>query len=107
MKSMDEKVFPAKLKNTFHVRLVASRDKRIEHIQHLPGFDEKEAIGHIKKKDETRKIYLKTYFNADIEEPLNYHLVVNTDLLTHVGAAKLIAEAVVLKFSELFPQFAR
>lgn len=99
-------VITAKLKNTFHVRLIASMEKRVEHIKELMGFTEKEALQHIKKEDENRKKYIKSYFHADVEDPLLYHMVVNTDLLTHKGAAYLIAEAVVLKFSHLFPQFA-
>jgi len=98
-------IITSKLNNSFHVRLVASIEKRIEHIQSLMGFDEKEALNYIKKKDEDRKKYLKSYFDADVEDPLLYHMVINTDLLTHKGTAYLIAEAVVLKFSHLFPQF--
>jgi cytidylate kinase len=70
------------------------------------NFSEKEALAHIKKEDENRRQYLKSYFHADIDDPLLYHMIINTDLLTHEGAAYLIAESVVLKFSQLFPQFA-
>jgi hypothetical protein len=98
-------VITSKLKNTFHIRLVASIEKRVEHMMELLGLNEKGALSHIKKEDENRKKYIKSYFNADINDPLLYHLVLNTDLLTHEGAANLIAEAVVQKFSNLFPQF--
>ena len=98
-------VITAKLKNTFHVRLIASLEKRIEHIKVLMDMNEKEALAHIKKEDENRKKYLKSYFHVDPDDPLLYHMTVNTDLLTHKGTAYLIAEAVVLKFSHLFPQF--
>ena len=98
-------IITSKLSNAFHIRLVASMEKRIEHMKKLMGFTEKEALNYIKKEDENRKRYLKSYFNVDIEDPLLYHMVVNTDLLTHKGAAYLIAEAVILKFSHLFPQF--
>ena len=66
---------------------------------------EKEALNYIKKEDENRKNYLKSHFQVDADDPLLYHMTVNTGLLTHKGAAYLIAEAVVLKFSHLFPQF--
>lgn len=99
-------IITSKLKNAFHVRLVASIEKRVEHMMGLLGLNEREALNHIKKEDENRKKYIKSYFNADFDDPLLYHLVLNTDLLTHVGAANLIAEAVVQKFSHLFPQFA-
>lgn len=99
-------VITSKLKNTFHVRLIASLEKRIEHIKSLMDLSEKEALNYIKKEDENRKKYLKSHFQVDADDPLLYHLTVNTDLLTHKGAAYLIAEAVVLKFANLFPQFA-
>jgi cytidylate kinase len=86
--------------------LIASMEKRIEYMQSLMGFTEKEALNYIKKEDENRKKYLNSYFDVDADDPLLYHMIVNTDLLTHKGAAYLIAEAVVLKFSHLFPQFA-
>ena len=98
-------IITSKLKNAFHVRLVASIGKRVEHMMGLLGLNEKDALNHIKKEDEKRKKYIKSYFNADFEDPLLYHLVLNTDLLTHTGAANLIAEAVVQKFNQLFPQF--
>jgi hypothetical protein len=98
-------VITAKLTNAFHVRLVASIEKRVEHMTALLELNEKEALNHIKKEDDNRRKYIKSYFNADIDDPLLYHLVLNTDLLTHAGAANLIAEAVVQKFSHLFPQF--
>jgi hypothetical protein len=98
-------VITSKLKNGFHIRLIASIEKRIEHMMQLLGLNEKDALNHIKKEDENRKKYIKSYFNADIDDPLLYHLVLNTDLLTHEGAANLIAEAAVQKFSHLFPQF--
>jgi cytidylate kinase len=99
-------IITSKLKNTFHVRLIASLEKRVEHIKSLMNMSEKEAFNYIKKEDENRKQYLKSYFHVDADNPLLYHMTVNTDLLTHKGAAYLIAEAVVLKFSHLFPQFA-
>jgi len=98
-------IITSKLKNTFHVRLIASLEKRVEHIEILMNLSEEEALNYIKKEDEKRKKYLKSYFHADADDPLLYHMTVNTDLLTHKGAAYLIAEAVVLKFSHLFPQF--
>jgi len=98
-------IITSKLKNTFHIRLIASLEKRIEHMMDLMGFNEKESAAYIKDGDENRKKYFKSYFNVDIEDPLLYHMIVNTDLLTHNGAAYLIAEAVVQKFSHLFPQF--
>jgi cytidylate kinase len=80
-------------------------EKRVEHIKSIMNYSEKEALAYIKKEDDNRKKYLKSYFHVDVDDPLLYHMTINTDLLTHEGAAYLIAEAVVLKFANLFPQF--
>lgn len=99
-------IITSRLSNSFHIRLIASMEKRVEHMKQLMGFNEKEALQYIKKEDENRKKYIKSYFHTNVADPLLYHMTVNTDLLTHKGAAYLIAEAVVLKFPHLFPQFA-
>jgi cytidylate kinase len=46
------------------------------------------------EEEQARTRYLKTYFNADINDPLHYHLVINTSLMGYENAAKLIADAV-------------
>ena len=55
-------VITSKLKNTFHVRLIASLEKRVEHIKSLMEMTEKEALNYIKKEDENRKKYLEITF---------------------------------------------
>ena len=95
----------SKLKNAFHIRLISPFEKRVEHIMEVMNLTEKEAAAHIKREDDNRKKYLKSYFYADVEDPLLYHLIINTDLLGYESTANLIAEGVVKKFSTLFPQF--
>jgi cytidylate kinase len=98
-------IITQKLKNTFHIRLIAPFEKRVEHIMKIMKMNEREAAAHIKREDDNRKQYVKSYFHADVDDPNFYHLVINTDLLTYEGTAYLIAEGVVKKFSALFPQF--
>lgn len=98
-------VITAKLKNTFHVRLVAPLEKRIQHICEIMGMNEKEAISHIKKQDQNRADYIKSYFGRNIEDPLLYHMTLNTGYLGHETAANVIAESVISNHSVLFPQF--
>jgi cytidylate kinase len=45
-------------------------------------------------EDRGRERYLKKYFNADINDPLLYHLIINTGLVNYDDAAKLIGDAV-------------
>jgi len=83
--------------NVFHVRLVGSVEKRIEQAMKVFGYSSKEAAKYIKKKDEGRKRYIKDNFDADIDDPLIYHIVINTDLVTYEEAARIIGSEVIRK----------
>ena len=63
---------------------------------------EKGAVDFIKREDNSRKNYVKSNFNKDIENPHLYHLVVNTGLTTYEEAARLIGHAVINKFHGKF-----
>jgi cytidylate kinase len=76
----------------FHVRLVASLPSRIERVQKLENLSPKEAAKFIEKKDHGRGRYVKAYFHTHVDDDLNYHLVLNTDLMSTSDAAELIAE---------------
>ncbi len=95
-------VITGALKTAFHVRLVAPMEDRISHIMALFNYDKKEAIDYIKKEDEDRKEYLSTYFHRDINDPLLYHMVINTKMINDEEAAKIIGNAVLSKFPKLF-----
>lgn len=92
-------VITSKLKNVFHVRLVGSLEKRIERVERVYELDRKSAINFIKTKDEGRKRYLKDNFDADVESPLLYHVTINTDLVRHDEAARLIGDEVIARFN--------
>jgi len=83
------------MKNVFHVRLVAPLDSRVEQIMHRNQLDHKAALEFIRKSDLGRKRFLKDHFHADIDDTLQYDLVINTARLPQHEAAALIGEAVV------------
>jgi len=85
-------VITAKLPGMFHVRLVAPLEKRIEHVHDFYNMSAPEARSFCLREDRGRRRYLKKYFDADIDNPLLYHLVINTGLVTFVDAAQLIAD---------------
>jgi cytidylate kinase len=91
-------IVTSKLKNVFHVYLVGSFEKRIEQAQKVFSLDRKSAINYIKKKDEARRRYLKDNFDKDINDPLLYHIIINTDLVRHEEAAQLIGDEVIRRF---------
>jgi cytidylate kinase len=91
-------VVTSKLETVFHVHLVGSLEKRIEQAQKVFGLDRKSAINYIKKKDEGRRRYLKDNFDKDINDPLLYHVIINTDLVQYDEAARLIGDEVIRRF---------
>ena len=86
-------VITNKLDYVFHVRLVGSLEKRVAHIQELNGLNKQAALELIRREDRGRKRYLKTHFRTDLDDPLLYHLVINTDLVSYEDAAQIIADA--------------
>lgn len=94
-------VITAKLANVFHVRLVAPLEKRIEHAHEYYEISKKAAHDFIRREDAGRKRYLSKYFNARIDDPLLYHLIINTGLVSFEDAAKMIAEAMAHRSSTL------
>ena len=87
-------VLSAKLDHVFHVRLVGSLPKRVQYIQELNHLSKEAALRLIQREDRGRRSYLKQYFKTDIDDPLLYHLVINTDLVPYDEAARIIADAV-------------
>ena len=90
-------VITRKLDYVFHVRLVGSIEARAAYIQQLEGLDAKQARDFVRREDRARRRYLKKYFHEDIDDPLLYHMVLNTDLIPDWEAALIIGEAVVRK----------
>jgi cytidylate kinase len=84
----------AKLPHVLHVRLVGDLNDRIERIVRDEGKTPAEARKFCIEEDQSRARYIKTYFNADINDPANYHLIVNTSRVGIENAAKLIGDAV-------------
>jgi cytidylate kinase len=91
-------VITRRLDNVFHVRLVGSLEKRIERIQELYQLDRKKALAFVVSKDKGRKRYLKDNFDKDIDDPLLYHLTINTDRLPYDATARLIGDEVIRRF---------
>lgn len=86
------------METVFHVRLVGSLEKRVEQAQKVFNYDKKTATNYIKKRDAGRKRYIKDNFDKDIDDPLLYHLVINTDLIKYEEAARLIGDEVIKRF---------
>jgi len=87
-------IITARLPNVFHVRLVASLESRLQQIQETHQLKRSSALEFMHREDKGRQRYLKKYYGQDINDPLLYHLVINTDLMNYPWAAKLIGDCV-------------
>jgi cytidylate kinase len=80
------------LPQVLHVRLIGSVELRANHLQVFDKLDKKDALARIAREDGGRWRYLKRYFGKDIDDPLLYHMVINTDWVTLRQAAATVAE---------------
>jgi cytidylate kinase len=87
-------IVTATLAHALHVRLVGSVERRIERTSRELHVDAKAAADHVRREDLARQRYVRKYYGADIDDPLLYHLIINTDRLSHARAAQTIADAV-------------
>lgn len=82
-----------KLDYVFHARLVASLENRVESIQRVENLTTKAARKLVEREDLGRRRFVRKYFGEEIDNPLLYHVVINTDLISHEGAARMIGGA--------------
>ena len=80
--------------NNISVRLIADEETRINRLRNEFDWDEKQALQRIQESDANRAGFHSSFYNVDISDPVNYHLVLNTGLLTLDLAASTIASLV-------------
>ena len=87
-------VVTAKLPGVLHVRLIAPLEDRIERICRNDHKTLDEARRFCLEEEQARNRYVKTYFHADIDDALLYHLVINTSRVGLENSVRLIGDAV-------------
>jgi cytidylate kinase len=97
-------VITSKLPNAFHVRLVGSVEKRSQRVEAVYQLSPNAALEFIAKEDRGRRRYLKAHFGKDIDDPLLYDLIINTDQLSCSDAAALIGDCVIKRFKLAQPE---
>ncbi|MBI4542068.1 MAG: cytidylate kinase-like family protein [Gemmatimonadetes bacterium] len=76
--------------DALHVYVVAPREVRIREIAARLGLGEKEAASALDATDADRDRYVARHYQRRRQDPVNYHLVLNTGWLGYDGAADLI-----------------
>lgn len=77
----------------FRVRITAPRRYRIGKVAQEFNLSKEDAKRRVIKTESDRKAFIRKYFNADIADPDNYDLTINTKNLSLENAADLIAAA--------------
>ena len=77
----------------FRVRITASQRLRIENVAREFNLTQDQAKRRVIKTESNRKAFIRKYFNAEIAEPTNYDLVINTDTLRVDNAVDVIGAA--------------
>jgi cytidylate kinase len=78
----------------FHVQIVASVEVRVKRVMDRQKLNEEDARKEITRFDDGSREFVKRYFKANIGDPLNYDMVINTNRLSIEGAASIITDAV-------------
>ncbi len=76
--------------DALHVKLVAPRGFRIQVAAGRLGCAPDKAAAVLDRTDRNRARYLREYYRRDWDDPVNYHLVLNTGVLGFEGATELI-----------------
>jgi cytidylate kinase len=75
------------------VRVVAPLEARVENVSREFGASAEEARRRVIHTESDRRAFIRKYFNADIDDPGNYDLVLNTGTLSLDAAADAVAAA--------------
>jgi cytidylate kinase len=82
------------LTNVFHARLIAPLEFRIQNVREYYNLSHQKAVEFVREGDRAKARYYQRNFNSKIQEPLQYHLTINTGLVNFSEAAHLIGTAV-------------
>ncbi len=84
----------AKFPCAAHVRIIGSFDRRVDRVAKKSHCSLDQAAKEVRTVDEQRRRFASTYFQSDLDDPLNYDLVLNTDRVSIEEGASLIAHLV-------------
>jgi hypothetical protein len=88
-------IITALLPNVLHIRLVAPFHFRVRNFAEFHQVTTEKATALVRETDEARHRYVQTYFGADVNDPLHYHVVINTERTGFEQAAQIITTALI------------
>lgn len=82
----------AGLPNLLSIRFVSDTQTRLRRLEEKKEWTEKQAWQRINESDNNRRGFHKSFFNVDIDDPVNYMLTINTGIFDTDGASRSIVE---------------
>ena len=82
----------ATVPNHISVRLIANEKVRIARLMEEFEWNEKQARQHIQESDTNRTGFHKNFYNIDVDDPANFHMLLNTGIISINDCANIIAE---------------
>ena len=79
--------------DTFRLRFIAAMEVKIQNVMRDFGSSREDAEKYIIKTDSDRRAYLRKYFNADVANPSDYDMVINTGKLGIDGSVETVMAA--------------
>jgi hypothetical protein len=67
--------------NVLHLRLIGSRERRLEHLSASRGWSEAVAVAYLESEDRNRQAYVHQHFGGHIGDAEAYSAVLHTDQL--------------------------
>ncbi|MCH7552535.1 MAG: cytidylate kinase-like family protein [Chloroflexi bacterium] len=81
------------LPHALHIYIVSSLESRIESIMRRERLNREDAARTVKNNEEGRTAYYKKFFKVSAEDPVLYHLFLNSDRLGAEHTATIVADA--------------
>jgi cytidylate kinase len=87
--------------HALRVRVVRPIEQRVEDYATQKGVSHQRALDEIRSGDKDRARFVRKSFNADVTDPTNYDIVINTGTYEPERAEALVLMAYLAKFGEL------
>lgn len=85
----------------FHIRFIAPKQKRIANLVEYEQISSEEAEDTIERSDKERSAFVRKLFDADINDPEQYDLVLNVDYMDVEELVDVAVTAISGKFDKL------
>ncbi len=77
----------------FHVQTVAPLDLRVKRIIQERNLAQEAARQEISRLDNSSRKFIRRHFQTEVEDPVHYDLVINTERFTYEAAASTVVAA--------------